>query len=117
MPDGWIRTAYKDGRWTNEVEGGGVLASYETKDEAVSAGRKAARNSDTEHVIVERAAEPDAEDTTVFRVVRGGTLLFYACAGLMFIAAGQFWARREGSSCGSGKTDALEVMGWMLVVT
>ena len=39
--------------WKNEIEGVGVLFTYDTKDEAVQAGREEARRRGTEHVIHE----------------------------------------------------------------
>jgi len=51
MARGWIHTVHKNGRWHNEVEEGDVLGTYSTKDEAISAGRDAARQRSTEHVI------------------------------------------------------------------
>ena len=51
MARGWIHTVHKNGQWVNEVEGGGVLSSYSTKEQAVEAGRVAAQSAKTEHVI------------------------------------------------------------------
>jgi hypothetical protein len=52
MADGDVHTVHKDGSWTNTVEGGSSpSATYETKDEAVSAGRDLARKHEAEHLI------------------------------------------------------------------
>ena len=51
MARSWIHTVHKNGAWINEVEGEGQLSSHQTKDEAVEAGRAAARARRTEHVI------------------------------------------------------------------
>jgi hypothetical protein len=51
MARGWVHTVHRDGRWVNEIEGEGQISSHYTKDEAVSAGRDAARARRTEHVI------------------------------------------------------------------
>lgn len=51
MARGWVHTVHKDGGWVNEVEGGGILSRHNTKDAAVSAGRQAAIQRKTEHVI------------------------------------------------------------------
>lgn len=51
MSRGWVHTVHRDGVWINEVEGGGELSRHDTKEEAVDAGREAARASSTEHVI------------------------------------------------------------------
>jgi len=48
---GWVHTVYRGGIWVNEVEGNGQLSSHATKEEAVAAGRDAARARRTEHVI------------------------------------------------------------------
>jgi hypothetical protein len=48
---GWIHTVYSGGIWINEVEGEGRVSSHVTKEEAVAAGRDAARSRRTEHVI------------------------------------------------------------------
>jgi hypothetical protein len=48
---GWIHTVHKGGEWVNEVEGGSEISRHSTKEEAVDAGREAARASRTEHVI------------------------------------------------------------------
>ena len=53
MADGYVHTVYKDGQWTNTIEGenGGGSKSYSTKEEAQAAGRDLARQRQTEHVI------------------------------------------------------------------
>jgi hypothetical protein len=53
MADGFVHTVYKNGQWTNTIEGqdGGGSQSYSTKEEAQAAGRDLARQSKTEHVI------------------------------------------------------------------
>ena len=51
MARGWVHTVHKEGVWVNEVEGEGELSRHNTKEEAVSAGREAARARSTEHVI------------------------------------------------------------------
>lgn len=51
MARGWIHTVYKNDIWVNEVEGEGQISSHVTKEEAVDAGREAARSRSTEHVI------------------------------------------------------------------
>lgn len=51
MARGWIHTVHKNGQWVNEIEGGGVLSSYTTKEQAVEAGRVAAMSNKAEHVI------------------------------------------------------------------
>jgi hypothetical protein len=53
MADGFVHTVYKNGQWTNTIEGqdGGGSQSYSTKEEAQAAGRDRARRDKTEHVI------------------------------------------------------------------
>jgi hypothetical protein len=51
MARGWIHTVHRDGQWVNEVEEGEVLSRHTTKEEAVEAGRQAAIQRKTEHVI------------------------------------------------------------------
>lgn len=51
MSRGWVHTVYRGGIWVNEIEGEGQLSSHVTKQEAVAAGREAARARRTEHVI------------------------------------------------------------------
>ncbi len=51
MSRGWIHTVYKNDIWVNEIEGEGQISSHATKQEAVAAGREAARARSTEHVI------------------------------------------------------------------
>ena len=53
MADGFVHTVFKDGQWTNTIEGddGGSQQSYSTKEEAQAAGRGLAQQRQTEHVI------------------------------------------------------------------
>ena len=52
MADGFVHTVHKDGGWVNTIEGGDDLGDWHaTKDAAVAAGRAAAKQSSTEHVI------------------------------------------------------------------
>jgi len=52
MADGFVHTVHKDGGWVNTVEGGDELDDWHaTKDVAVEAGRSAAKDRNTEHVI------------------------------------------------------------------
>lgn len=53
MAQGDIETYYEDGAWKNKREGTSRAfgAGYGTKDEAVAAGRDAARADGVEHII------------------------------------------------------------------
>jgi hypothetical protein len=53
MAEGFVHTVHADGRWTNSLEGDnlGILGSFDTKEEAVAAGRAEAQRRQTEHVI------------------------------------------------------------------
>ena len=53
MPQGDIETYYEDGQWKNKREGTDRAfgASYSTKEQAVAAGREAARGDKVEHII------------------------------------------------------------------
>ena len=52
MATGFVHTVYKDGSWTNTVEGDeSSRATFETKEQAAAAGRKLAKDRQTEHVI------------------------------------------------------------------
>ena len=52
MADGFVHTVHKDGGWVNSEEGGDRLGQpYETKRDAVEAGKHLARSRRTEHVI------------------------------------------------------------------
>lgn len=53
MAQGDIETYYEDGAWKNKREGTrrALGAGYGTKDEAVTAGRHAARSDGVEHII------------------------------------------------------------------
>ena len=53
MAVGFVHTVHRQRRWLNEIEGDDAALSgrYETKDEAVAAGREEAMRRETEHVI------------------------------------------------------------------
>lgn len=52
MAEGFIHTVHKDGKWINEVEEGSAFGgSFDTKVDAVAAGRARAQQDKTEHVI------------------------------------------------------------------
>ncbi|MFC8192744.1 DUF2188 domain-containing protein [Cellulomonas sp. NPDC057328] len=53
MPGGAVHTVHKDGKWCNEVEGQSSTlgGAYDTREQAVDAGRDAARDLQVEHVI------------------------------------------------------------------
>jgi len=53
MAEGFVHTVNEDGRWVNSVEGdqAPLPGSFETKEDAVEAGRAEARRRQTEHVI------------------------------------------------------------------
>ena len=53
MADGFVHTVYKNGQWTNTIEGqnGDGSQSYGTKEDAQAAGRALAQQRQTEHVI------------------------------------------------------------------
>ena len=53
MAEGFVHTVHSNGRWKTEIEGtrGAVGPIFDTKDEAVAAGRERARSGKTEHVI------------------------------------------------------------------
>jgi hypothetical protein len=52
MADGDVHTVHKDGSWTNTIEGGSSPArTFDTKDDAVTAGRDLARKAGAEHLI------------------------------------------------------------------
>ena len=52
MADGFVHTVHSNGRWTNTIEGDqSSLDAFDTKDEALEAGRAEARRRQTEHVI------------------------------------------------------------------
>jgi hypothetical protein len=46
-----VHTVNKIGNWVNEIEGGAVLSTHATKEEAVAAGQREAIARKTEHVI------------------------------------------------------------------
>ena len=53
MAEGFVHTVHADGRWRNSVEGdqAPLPDSFDTKEDAVEAGRTEARRRQTEHVI------------------------------------------------------------------
>jgi hypothetical protein len=53
MAEGFVHTVYADGSWKNSVEGDerALLGTFESKEEAIRAGRGEARRRHTEHVI------------------------------------------------------------------
>ena len=53
MAQGFVHTVHRDGRWVNSVEGdqAPLPDSFDTKEDAVEAGRAEARRRQTEHVI------------------------------------------------------------------
>ena len=53
MAEGFVHTVYVNGRWVNWLEGqdGAVLGTFDTKEEAVEAGREEASRRLTEHLI------------------------------------------------------------------
>lgn len=53
MAQGDVETYYEDGQWKNKREGSGRAfgAGYATKEDAVAAGREAARGDKVEHII------------------------------------------------------------------
>jgi hypothetical protein len=53
MADGFVHTVHSNGRWTNTIEGDDQtsLDAFDTKEEALEAGRAEARRRQTEHVI------------------------------------------------------------------
>lgn len=52
MPHGDVETYHSEGHWKNRIEGEQDLpGTYETKDEAVRAGREAAKANKVEHII------------------------------------------------------------------
>ena len=53
MAEGFVHTVHKDGRWrtTIEEQHGSVGDTFDTKEEAIEAGREEARRRQTEHVI------------------------------------------------------------------
>jgi hypothetical protein len=51
MARDWIHTVHRDDLWLNEVEEGAVISHRSTKEEAVEAGRREAKDRRTEHVI------------------------------------------------------------------
>jgi Uncharacterized protein conserved in bacteria (DUF2188) len=52
MAEGFVHTVHTDGSWSNSIEGASPLAgTYETKADAVEAGRSEARRRQTEHLI------------------------------------------------------------------
>jgi hypothetical protein len=52
MAQGDIETYYEDGAWKNKREGTSrAFGAYSTKDEAITAGRDAAKADGVEHII------------------------------------------------------------------
>lgn len=51
MAEGFVHTLYRDGKWLNEIEGTQAMSTFDTKEEAVDAGRDEAQRGLTEHVI------------------------------------------------------------------
>ncbi len=52
MASGLVHTLHSDGSWKNSVEGDGELlpGTFDTKEDAVAAGRVEAKRRKTEHV-------------------------------------------------------------------
>lgn len=48
MGRGWVHTVHREEIWINEIEEEGEISRHRTKEEAVSAGREAARARHTE---------------------------------------------------------------------
>lgn len=52
MPKGDVETVHVDNAWTNQIEGEGPTEDlFQTKDRAVEAGRRLARERGAEHII------------------------------------------------------------------
>jgi len=53
MPQGDIETYYEDGQWKNKRDGAqrAFGAGYSSKEDAIVAGREAARGDKVEHII------------------------------------------------------------------
>lgn len=52
MPAGDVETYHADGSWKNRIEGHGDLpATYDTREDAVAAGREEAKDRRAEHII------------------------------------------------------------------
>ncbi len=53
MAEGFVHTVHRDGRWRTTVEGEQepLPDSFDTKEDAVEAGRAEARRRQTEHLI------------------------------------------------------------------
>ena len=52
MAKGFVHTVYKNDSWINELaEGNQLPGMFETKEQAVAAGRDKAKSDKTEHVI------------------------------------------------------------------
>jgi hypothetical protein len=52
MTSGAIETFFRDGRWRNSIQTVRVLAmEYDTREEAVAAGRQLAREARVEHIV------------------------------------------------------------------
>ncbi|MET3176392.1 UNVERIFIED_ORG: hypothetical protein ABIB52_004267 [Arthrobacter sp. UYCu721] len=65
MAQGDVETYYEDGAWKNKREGTSRAfgAGYGTKDEAVTAGRDAARADGVEHVIKNQDGQIGAKNS------------------------------------------------------
>ncbi|GAA1769124.1 hypothetical protein GCM10009712_16420 [Pseudarthrobacter sulfonivorans] len=65
MAQGDIETYYEDGAWKNKREGTSRAfgAGYGTKDEAVAAGRDAAKADGVEHIIKNQAGRIGEKDS------------------------------------------------------
>jgi hypothetical protein len=66
MAQGDIETYYEDGAWKNKREGSDRAfgAAYGTKDEALAAGRDAAKADSVEHVIKNQDGRSDPRTAT-----------------------------------------------------
>ena len=52
MPNGDVDTFHQDGSWRNKIEGHSTIEGmFDTKSEAVAAGRELARSLKVEHII------------------------------------------------------------------
>lgn len=51
MPKGDVETYCADGRWRNRLEQAEELGSFDTQEQAVAAGRAAAKEREVEHIV------------------------------------------------------------------
>ena len=52
MPFGDVETFNRDGKWHIRIEGAGeILATFDTRVEAVQAGKEEAREREVEHIV------------------------------------------------------------------